>query len=154
MRTKTLILAAAILAAVNLILQGQAAALSKEEAERKVAEDFGVEVLAKHTRAGEIEGRAVWLLTVMNPGGTFNEAPILAEMVAAGELPPVEDLRRRPLGLADLFPLRSGRADDDSKGQKHRQRNSRGSHGVVPRPDNATVVSLQTLRMPHSAARD
>ncbi len=91
MRKKTLALAVAILGAVSLALPGPAAALSQEEAERKVAEDFGVEVLAKLTRAGEIEGRAVWFLTVMNPGGTFNDAfqvNTLAVDQETGELVP------------------------------------------------------------------
>ena len=91
MRAITLFLAAAVLGAVNLALLGQAEAVTQEEAERKVAEDFGVDVLTKHTRAGEIDGRAVWFLTVMNPGGTSNDAfqvNTLAVDQETGELVP------------------------------------------------------------------
>ncbi len=91
MRAMTWFLAAAVLGAVNLALLGQAGAVTQEEAERKVAEDFGVDVLTKHTRAGEIDGRDVWFLTVMNPGGTSNDAfqvNTLAVDQETGELVP------------------------------------------------------------------
>ncbi len=113
MRKKTLALAVAILGAVSLGLPGPAAALSQEEAERKVAEDFGVEVLAKHTRAGEIEGRAVWFLTVMNPGGTFNDAfqvNTLAVDQETGELVPA--FRHRASG----YDLPGAASLDDQTG--------------------------------------
>lgn len=113
MRVKTLILAAVVLGAANLALAGRAGAVSQEEAERKVAEDFGVEVLAKRTRAGEIEGRAVWLLTVMNPGGTFNEAfqvNTLAVDQETGELVP--SFRHRPSG----YELPGGASRGDRSG--------------------------------------
>ena len=48
------------------------AATSESEAARMIEETYDVEVL--RTRAGQIDGRAVWLLTVMNKGGDFNTA--------------------------------------------------------------------------------
>ncbi|MCG8593158.1 MAG: hypothetical protein MI785_02110 [Kiloniellales bacterium] len=74
MRLTTLSLTAAILGAASLAPSSAAASVTQKEAELKVAEDFGVEVLSKRTRAGDIDGRAVWFLTVMNPGGTSNGA--------------------------------------------------------------------------------
>ncbi len=113
MRLKTLILAAAVLGAVNLALPGRSVALTQEEAERKIAEDFGVEVLAKRTRAGEIDGRAVWFLTVMNPGGTFNGAfqvNTLAVDQETGELVPA--FRHRASG----YDLPGAASLDDQTG--------------------------------------
>ena len=49
-----------------------AAAVSETEAVRMVEETYKVEVL--RARAGQIDGRQVWLLTVMNRGGDFNTA--------------------------------------------------------------------------------
>ena len=48
------------------------AQVSAEQAGQTVAETFDVEVLK--TRAGEVDGVAVWFVTVMNPSGDFNEA--------------------------------------------------------------------------------
>ncbi|GAB4393874.1 MAG: hypothetical protein Tsb0032_14890 [Kiloniellaceae bacterium] len=48
------------------------AAVSEEAAARKVAEDYGVQVLK--TRAATLDGREVWILTVMQPGGNRNSA--------------------------------------------------------------------------------
>lgn len=99
MRLTTLFLAAAALGAASLAPPGAAAAVTQQEAERRVAEDFGVEVLTKRTRAGEIDGRAVWFLTVMNPGGTSNDAfqvNTLAVDRETGELVPA--FRHRPSG--------------------------------------------------------
>ncbi len=113
MRVTTLIFAAALLGAASLGVSGRALALTQEEAERKVAEAFGVEVLSKHTRAGEIDGRAVWFLTVMNPGGTFNDAfqvNTLAVDQETGELVPA--FRHRASG----YDLPGAASLDDQSG--------------------------------------
>ncbi len=113
MRVKTLILAAAVLAAANLAAAGEAAAVSQQEAERKVAEDFGVEVLTKRTRAGEVGGRAVWFLTVMTPGGTTNDAfqvNTLAVDRETGDLVPA--FRHKPSG----YELPGASSLDDQSG--------------------------------------
>ncbi|MDJ0946518.1 MAG: hypothetical protein QNJ30_23965 [Kiloniellales bacterium] len=113
MRVTTLIFAAVLLGAASLGLSGRALALTQQEAERKVAEAFGVEVLSKHTRAGEIDGRAVWFLTVMNPGGTFNDAfqvNTLAVDQETGELVPA--FRHRASG----YELPGAASLDDQSG--------------------------------------
>ena len=56
-----------------LLLAGPAQAqVTADMAKRQIEEAYGVEVLK--VREGELDGRAVWLVTVMNPGGDFNEA--------------------------------------------------------------------------------
>ena len=121
MRFKTLILAA-ILGAANLALPDPAAAVTQQEAERKVAEDFGVEVLTKRTRAGDIDGRAVWFLTVMNPGGTSNAAfqvNTLAVDRETGELVPA--FRHKPSG----YELPGASSLDDQSGLRPDKSGSR-----------------------------
>lgn len=46
--------------------------MSKEEITKAVGEAYGVTVL--RVVAGEDDGRAVYLVTFMSPGGNFNEA--------------------------------------------------------------------------------
>lgn len=65
-----LILAVAI--AVCVLPATASAAVSESEAAKMVERTFDVEVL--RTRAGQIDGHGVWLLTVMNRGGDFNTA--------------------------------------------------------------------------------
>ena len=48
------------------------AAVSDSAAARQIAELYNVEVLK--TRAGKLDGRDVWLVTVMQPGGNRNSA--------------------------------------------------------------------------------
>jgi hypothetical protein len=48
------------------------AEISQDQAARKIASDYNVKVL--RVKPGKIDGRAVWLVTVMNPGGNYNEA--------------------------------------------------------------------------------
>lgn len=64
---------AAMLLALAGALGGTArAAVTEEQAAERIASDYGVEVL--RVRAGEIDDRAVWLVTVMKPGGNSNDA--------------------------------------------------------------------------------
>lgn len=53
-------------------LSSGAAAISKEEAAQQIAERFAVEVL--DVKEGQIDGQAVWLVTVMKQGGNRNDA--------------------------------------------------------------------------------
>ena len=65
------------------------AAVSESQAAESVAASYDVEVL--RVRAGEVDGRPVWLVTVMNKGGDFNEAfqvTTLAVDQESGELVP------------------------------------------------------------------
>ena len=99
MLLRRLVLGLGAAALVGFAWSDQAAALTKQEAERRLAETFGVEVIEKRTRSGEIEGRAVWFMTVMNPGGDFNAAfkvTTLAVDQETGELVPA--FRHKPSG--------------------------------------------------------
>lgn len=99
MALRRLLLGFGIVVLAGLAWSGEAAALSQQEAERKIAETYGVEVIEKRTRAGEIEGRAVWFMTVMNPGGDFNAAfkvTTLAVDQETGALVPA--FRHKPSG--------------------------------------------------------
>ena len=83
-----------------------AAAMSEDEASRLISERFDVQVLK--VRAGEIDDRPVWLLTVMRGGGTRNDAfqvSTLAVDQETGELVPA--FRHRESGY-DLPAVRSG----------------------------------------------
>lgn len=62
---------AGVLAAAPVLPAAQAG-VSQEAAAKSIAERFGVEVLK--VRAGERDGRNVWLVTVMQPGGDRNNA--------------------------------------------------------------------------------
>lgn len=65
-----LMLAVAI--AVSALPSTGRAAIGESEAVKMIEDRFDVEVL--RSRAGQIDGRGVWLLTVMNRGGNFNTA--------------------------------------------------------------------------------
>ncbi len=63
------------------------AAVSEAEVAKLIAERYAVEVL--RVRAGERDGRRVWLVTVMQPGGNRNSAfqvHVLAVDRESGEL--------------------------------------------------------------------
>ncbi len=86
------------------------AAVTKEQASRQIEEAFGVEVLK--ARPGKIDGRDVWLLTVMNRGGNFNGAfqfNTLAVDQASGALVP--SFRHGPSGYT--LPEAGDRSDKD-----------------------------------------
>jgi hypothetical protein len=65
-------LLAALFVASWLAAAGPAAAISEDEAANRVAEAYDVQVLK--VAEGEIDGQAVWLLTVMKGGGNRNDA--------------------------------------------------------------------------------
>jgi hypothetical protein len=93
------------------VLWGAAALaqVSDEEAKRQVEEAYGVEVLA--VSPGEIDERAVWLLTVMVPGGNSNSAFMVSRLAVdqeTGELVP--SFRHRASG----YDVPGGLRDDKS----------------------------------------
>ena len=101
-------LALALAAGIQLALSGASvqAAVSETEASELVAERYGVEVL--RVRAGERDGRKVWLVTVMQPGGDSNSAfqvHLLAVDQETGEL--VSSFRHHSSGYS-LPPLPPG----------------------------------------------
>ncbi len=66
-----------------------AAALTADEVRQRISTEFGVRVLK--VRPGRLDGRSVFLVTVMNPGGDFNEAfqvTVLAVDAVTGKLVP------------------------------------------------------------------
>lgn len=69
-----LFLALALSAGTGISDTHAAAELSEEEAAvaKKLEDAYGVRVL--RIRSGEIDGLAVYIVTVMNPAGDFNEA--------------------------------------------------------------------------------
>lgn len=93
------------------VLWGAAALaqVSGEEAKLQVEEAYGVEVLA--VSPGEIDERAVWLLTVMVPEGNSNAAFMVSRLAVdqeTGDL--VSSFRHRPSG----YDLPGGLRDDKS----------------------------------------
>ncbi len=98
-------LAFAVGAAAALAPAGTARAqVAAEEAGRQIAEAYDVKVLK--VREGDIGGRPVWYVTVMNPVGDFNEAlqvNTLAVDRQTGQLVP--SFRHRASGY-DLPPGR------------------------------------------------
>ena len=101
-------LALAIGAAAALAPAGTARAqVTDEEAGRQIAEAYDVKVL--RVREGDIDGRPVWYVTVMNPVGDFNEAfqvNTVAVDRQTGQLVP--SFRHRTSG----YELPPGRRDD------------------------------------------
>jgi len=67
-------LVTALLTAVVLAMTaaGAAAAVTKDEAVKRVESQFGVKVL--RVKAGEVDGRPVWFVTAMEQGGNSNSA--------------------------------------------------------------------------------
>ena len=63
---------AAVLGAVLALSPPAIAAMTANQVKAKIAKDFGVKVLK--VRPGKADGRKVFVVTVMNPGGDFNEA--------------------------------------------------------------------------------
>ena len=95
-----------IAAAALMLSSPAAAAVTEEAAAERIAEEFGVEVL--RVRPGERDGRAVWLLTVMQPEGSSNatfQVHILAVDQESGALLP--SFRHRSSGY-DLPPPTAG----------------------------------------------
>ena len=93
-----LAVAGALATAPLLVPHVAAAAETAQQVAKKVAAEFGVRVLK--VRRSQIDGRAVFLVTVMNPGGDFDEAfriTTLAVDVKTGKL--VSGYRHRSSGL-------------------------------------------------------
>ena len=66
------------------LLSGPAQAqVTADMAKRQIEEAYGVEVLKVHE--DKLDGRPVWLLTVMNPAGDFNEAFMVSTLAVDRE---------------------------------------------------------------------
>lgn len=88
-RTRAALVMALAAGLVVTALSNPAAAISSEDAGRKVAEEFSVTVL--RVRAGVLDDTPVWLVTVMKAGGNRNDAfqvTTLAVDQESGELVP------------------------------------------------------------------
>ena len=68
----TMALAMGLAVCAAFVADPSQAAVSSEEAGRKVAAQFSVEVL--RVRAAVLDSTPVWLVTVMTPGGDNNDA--------------------------------------------------------------------------------
>jgi hypothetical protein len=78
-----------LVAAATVVPQGASAAVSAEAAGKTLTERYDVQVL--NVRPGDIDGRKVWLVTVMVPGGNSNSAfqvHLLAVDQQSGDLVP------------------------------------------------------------------
>ena len=107
-----------VAAALSLAMAAPAQAqVGREQAAARIAEDYGVEVL--RVRPGEIDGQAVWLVTVMQPGGDFNTAfqvTTLAVDQVSGELVPAyRQGTSGALGTAVPRGVRNDRRPDASR---------------------------------------
>ncbi len=101
-------LAAAILAA-SVLNQPAAAEVGEQDAKRLVEEAYDVEVLK--VREDEIDGRAVWLVTVMLPQGDYNTAFMVSSLAVdreSGDLVPA--FRHRESGYDLPGGLRGDKA--------------------------------------------
>ncbi len=99
-------LAAALLA--GFVFSGNAVAqVTDQEAKRQIEDSYDVEVL--RVREGEIDGRGVWLVTVMVPPGNSNAAFMVSNLAIdrqTGDLVP--SFRHRASG----YDLPGGRRGD------------------------------------------
>ncbi len=103
------VLATALLA--GSVFSGSAIAqVTDQDAKRLVEESYGVEVLG--VRASEIDERAVWLVTVMVPGGNSNAAFMVSSLAIdqqTGQLVP--SFRHKTSGYDLPGGLRADKAD-------------------------------------------
>jgi peptide/nickel transport system substrate-binding protein len=93
-RTKLLLLLLSLLVASALVLTACGGGATEEPMEEEpAAEEPAEEEPMEEEEAGEgiVAEEATPTPAVMEEGSAFNEAPMLAEMVAAGDLPPVEE---------------------------------------------------------------
>ena len=67
-----LLLAGGLLGAMLVMPLPTVAAMSADQVSAKITKAFGVKVL--RTRRGQADGRRVYVVTIMNPGGDFNTA--------------------------------------------------------------------------------
>ncbi len=67
-----LLLAGGLLGAMLVMPLPAVAAMSADQVRANITKAFGVKVL--RTRPGQADGRRVYVVTIMNPGGDFNTA--------------------------------------------------------------------------------
>lgn len=104
-------IAAAVVLLGGVVLAHPALAeVGRDEAAARLRTDFQVEVL--RVRPGEINGTAVWLVTVMSPGGNSNNAYMVTTLAVdrkTGALVPAfYQGRSGAQGLAGAPETRSG----------------------------------------------
>ena len=100
---------AAVLLAASAYGGNAAAQVTEQEAKRQIEEAYDVEVL--RVREGEIDGRAVWLVTVMSPEGDSNSAFMVSSLAIdreSGDLVPA--FRHRDSGYDLPGGLRGDKA--------------------------------------------
>ncbi len=68
----TLVVALALVVLVAGVPSPADAQITTRQVSRQFAKEYGVQVLK--ARTGKIDGKRVYLLTIMNPKGNFNEA--------------------------------------------------------------------------------
>ena len=124
-RLLALSIALAFLAGAGVPTTNAATKFSKEEAAvaKQLADAFNVQVL--RIRSGEINGRPVYIVTVMNPAGDFNEAfqvTMLAVDKKSGAL--VSQIRQTSTGQRHTG-AENRRSSVDASGIVIRQRTDR-----------------------------
>ncbi len=91
-------IAAVLLAAALSFPLPAIAAMSGDQVKAKIAKEFGVKVLK--VRPAKADGRKVYVVTVMNPGGDFNEAFQVSTLTVDAETGKlVPGFRHRASGL-------------------------------------------------------
>ncbi len=95
-------IAAALLAAALSFPLPALAAMNADQVKAKVAKAFGVEVLK--VRPGKADGRKVFVVTVMNPGGDFNEAFQVSTIVVDVETGKLVSGYRQPGSIVRTQP--------------------------------------------------
>ena len=98
--TVALAVAGAICAQILFTPFPAAAQVTAKQVSAAIAAEFGVKVLK--IRKSRLDGVAIYLVTVMNAGGNFNEALRVTTLaVDAGTGKRVSDFRHRPSGRRD-----------------------------------------------------
>ncbi|MFQ5954761.1 MAG: PepSY domain-containing protein [Kiloniellales bacterium] len=97
MRIRMGLLAAGLALGTMLPAASVDAAMSEDQVRAAIVRDFGVEVL--RIRPDTVDGRGVFLVTIMSPGGDFNDAfQVNTLMVDAETGQLVPQFRHHPSG--------------------------------------------------------
>jgi len=124
-RRRSVLFALSLLAVFAQAAPASTQVAGKKEIADRLAKDYGVTVLK--TADGEIDGKPVLFVTVMNDGGNENDAfqvTTLAVDPATGEL--ISQYRTTPNGQVDAGPGPREPSDDES-GQVMRQWTTRNT---------------------------
>ena len=97
LKVTRLLLAGGLLGAVLVMPPPAGAAMGADQVRAKIIQAFGVEVL--RVRPAQADGRRVYVVTIMNPGGDFNTAfQVNTLLVDADTGKLVSGFRHRPSG--------------------------------------------------------